>query len=124
LNAFKEAVPLQKLPAVRHDDQAFAAMLDGACDWHLRETYPGLEYIAGMSLFPSWLFARDRYRAQRVGRSCLPDHPMMVYGKRILAADFSGPEHPLVTAAKKEYARRYDDKPVDFEAQWRAILSG
>jgi hypothetical protein len=123
LTAFEEAVPLQTLPAVWHDDQAFAAMLDEACDWHLRETYPGLEYIAGMSLFPSWLFALDRYRAQRVGRSCLPDHPLMVYGKRLLAADFTGPEHPLVSEAKAEYSRRYGDSTVDdFKSQWRTLL--
>ena len=121
--AFEHAAPLEELPAVWRNDDAFAALLFEACDWHLRKTYPGLEYISGLSLFPSWIFALDRYRTEHLGKSCLPDHPLMAYGKRLLAADFTGPEHPLVSEAKAEYSRRYGDSTVDdFKLQWRTLL--
>ncbi len=123
LRAFENAAPLERLPAVWHSDDAFEALLFEACDWHLRKTYPGLEYISGLSLFPPWIFALDRYRTEHLGKSCLPDHPLIAYGKRLLAADYTGPEHPLVSEAKAEYSRRYGDSTVDdFKSQWRTLL--
>jgi hypothetical protein len=121
--AFADAPPLQKLGEVWGDDGAYRQMLFDACNWHLKMLYPSDSYHAGIMLFPEWLFALDRYRQAHVGQSCLPDHPLMAYGKRILAADFSGPAHPLVAEAETEYARRYADNPVDFEAVWRAFLA-
>lgn len=121
--SFINAAPFQKLADSWSDDQAFRVMLLDACDWHLRRTYPSDFYHSGFALFPSWLLALNRYRQERTNKSSLPDHPLMVYGKRILAANFDGPTHPLVIEAEAEYARRYADKPVDFEAEWRAFLN-
>ena len=121
--AFSQAPTLQSLSDSWGEDRSFRKALYDACDWHLRSLYPaGDTYYEGIVLFPAWLFAIDRYRRQHTGRSCLPDHPLIAHGRRILDADFGGPEHPLVSQAEEEYSRRYGDKPVNFEAEWREFL--
>lgn len=119
---FDDVAPLKNLGHAWNSDESFRKLLIDACDWHLEETFPADSYHSGYALFPTWLFALDRYRQKHTGISCLPDHPLMVYGERILSADFSGPAHPLVAEAEAEYARRYGDNLVDLEGDWLAFL--
>jgi len=111
-----------------HDDDLFRAGLDELCIWHINKcadayrygsSYPTLHH----SLFPVWIFALDKCRERELGRSALPDNPLMEYGKKVQLASYEQQDDPILEKLDNFFNSKFAENDIDFYEFWKKFKS-
>lgn len=109
------------------DDGRFAQGLHALFEWHLQGCHQALRgdseiEVPGYEFFPTWILAIDRNRERVLGRSSLPEHPLMGMTGRYLVASFEGRGDPLVERLTRLYESTYAADPVDLLEVWKSFV--
>jgi hypothetical protein len=107
-----------------HDDGLFKAGLEGLCEWHIDKCTEAYRYgsfypVEHYALFPVWIYALDKCRERELGRSALPDNPLMEYGEKVRSATYEHQGAPILEQLDDFYNRKYADNEVDFYEFWQ-----
>jgi hypothetical protein len=111
-----------------HSDDLFRAGLEELCLWHIEKSnhayrvgsYYPVEHYA---LFPVWIYALDKCRERELGRSALPDNPLMEYGKKIQEASIEQSDNDVLKQLEAFYKSKIAGKEIDFYKFWEEFKS-
>lgn len=107
-----------------HDDELFKQGIERLCLYHIDKSsqayntgnfYPVQHY----ALFPVWIYALDKCRERELGRSALPDTPLMAYGERVHSALYEQVYAPILAQLDDFYNSKYGSQNIDFYAFWK-----